>query len=69
MYYLIYKFIIKKPLPDFSENGARIRQTHFTVILTKHIINHNFIVAVEYGMPFNHQDGGGSLYINTGYLF
>lgn len=33
------------------------------------IINHNFIVAVEYGMPFNHQDGGGSLYINTGYLF
>ena len=33
------------------------------------IINHNFIIAVEYGMPFNRQDGGGSLYINTGYLF
>lgn len=33
------------------------------------IMNRNFIVAVEYGMPFSKQDGKGSLYINTGYLF
>lgn len=33
------------------------------------IMNRNFIVAIEYGMPFNKQDGKGSLYINTGYLF
>jgi len=34
------------------------------------IINQNFIIAVDYAMPFNKQDGTkGSLYINTGYLF
>ena len=32
-------------------------------------INQNFIIAVDYAMPFNRQDGKGSLYINTGYLF
>ena len=37
------------------------------------IINRNFIVAVEYGVPFDEQDRqpgkAGSLYINTGFLF
>ena len=33
------------------------------------IINRNFIIAVDYAVPFNKQDGKGSLYINTGYLF
>ncbi len=36
------------------------------------IMNENFIVAVEYGMPLGQlrkQDGNGSLYINIGYLF
>ncbi len=33
------------------------------------IINRNFIVAFEYAYPFNRQDGNGSFYINTGYLF
>ncbi len=37
------------------------------------VINRNFIVAVEYGVPFNEQDAqpgkAGSLYINTGFLF
>jgi hypothetical protein len=33
------------------------------------IINGNFIIAVDYAKPFNRQDGTGSLYINTGYLF
>ncbi|MBO4571120.1 MAG: BamA/TamA family outer membrane protein [Bacteroidales bacterium] len=37
------------------------------------IMNRNFIVAVEYGVPFKEQDRlpgkAGSLYINTGFLF
>ena len=33
------------------------------------IMNQNFIVCVEYGVPFKKQDGNGSLYINIGYLF
>lgn len=33
------------------------------------IINRNFIIAFEYAMPFNRQDGTGSFYLNTGYLF
>lgn len=33
-------------------------------------INQNFIIAIDYAVPFNKQDGKkGSLYINTGYLF
>ena len=32
-------------------------------------INQNFIIAIDYAVPFNLQDGKGSLYINTGYLF
>ena len=35
------------------------------------ILNKNFIIAVDYGRAFDRQDNGkgGSLYINTGYLF
>jgi hypothetical protein len=33
------------------------------------IINRNFIIAVDYAKPFDKQDGKGSLYVNTGYLF
>ena len=35
------------------------------------ILNKNFIIAVDYGRAFNRQDNGkgGSLYVNTGYLF
>ncbi|MDR1877984.1 MAG: outer membrane protein assembly factor [Bacteroidales bacterium] len=33
------------------------------------VINRNFIIAIDYAKPFNKQDGKGSLYINTGYLF
>jgi hypothetical protein len=36
------------------------------------IMNQNFIVAFEYGLPvgkLRQQDGKGAFYINTGYLF
>ncbi len=33
------------------------------------IMNENFILAAEYGVPFNKQDGAPSFYLNTGYLF
>lgn len=35
------------------------------------ILNKNFIIAVDYGRAFNRQDNGrgGSIYVNTGYLF
>ena len=32
-------------------------------------INQNFIIAVDYAVPFRKEDGSGSLYINTGFLF
>jgi len=32
-------------------------------------INQNFIIAVDYAVPLNKQDGKGSLYVNTGFLF
>ena len=33
------------------------------------IMNENFIIAFDYGMPLSPQDGSGAFYINTGYLF
>jgi outer membrane protein assembly factor BamA len=33
------------------------------------VINQNFIIAVDYAMPLNKQDGRSSVYVNTGYLF
>jgi len=32
-------------------------------------INQNFIIAIDYAKPLKKQDGNGSLYINTGFLF
>ena len=32
-------------------------------------INQNFIIAVDYAMPVKKEDGRGSLYVNTGFLF
>jgi hypothetical protein len=32
-------------------------------------MNENFIVAVDYGKPFDKRDGGGGLYIGLNYLF
>jgi len=32
-------------------------------------INQNFIIAIDYAVPFKKEDGKGSLYINTGFLF
>lgn len=33
------------------------------------VMNENFILAFEYGKPFNKQDGKGGMYLNTGFLF
>jgi outer membrane protein assembly factor BamA len=33
------------------------------------VMNENFIVAVDYGRPFDKRDGGGGLYIGLNYLF
>lgn len=33
------------------------------------VMNRNFIVAIDYGMPLKHSDGTGSLYINLDFLF
>ncbi|MBQ0123321.1 MAG: BamA/TamA family outer membrane protein [Bacteroidales bacterium] len=49
---------------------------HFTAGLGLRVImNHNFIIAVDYGHPINRKDlmlqdnKGGSVYVNTGFLF
>ena len=35
----------------------------------RRIINRNCIIALDYAIQFNRQDGTGSFYLNTGYLF
>ncbi|MCK5846344.1 MAG: BamA/TamA family outer membrane protein [Bacteroidales bacterium] len=50
---------------DYSDESI-----HFSYGLGLHFaINHNFIVAVDYGMAGNPQDGSSGLYIGLDYLF
>ncbi len=66
--YPSYATYIDKAKPFLSASGKD--KMHLSVGGgLRFIMNENFIVAVEYGLPLNNQDGNGSLYINTGYLF
>ena len=63
----------------YMAEGAESDRPHITVGAgLRFIMNQNFIVAFEYGMPVSrfssnpvikNQDGTGAFYINTGYLF
>lgn len=50
--------------------SGKKEKPHFTVGSGFRIgINQNFIIALDYGKPFDAQDGDGAFYINTGFLF
>lgn len=63
----------------YMAEGAAADRPHITVGAgLRFIMNQNFIVAFEYGLPVSkfssnpvikNQDGKGAFYINTGYLF
>lgn len=63
----------------YMAEGAKADRPHITVGGgLRFIMNQNFIVAFEYGLPvgkfskdpiIKNQDGKGAFYINTGYLF
>ena len=63
----------------YMAQGAESDRPHITVGAgLRFIMNQNFIVAFEYGLPVSrfssnpvikNQDGKGAFYINTGYLF
>lgn len=64
---------------EFMTNSQQKDSFHVTVGAGfRFIMNENFIVAAEYGMPISHlskkssvynQDGTGAFYLNVGYLF
>ena len=64
---------------EYMNLGADSDRPHITVGAgLRFIMNQNFIVAFEYGMPISkfskdpiikNQDGNGAFYINTGFLF
>ena len=64
---------------DYMALGSDTDRPHITVGAgLRFIMNQNFIVAFEYGLPVSrfssnpvikNQDGNGAFYINTGYLF
>lgn len=64
---------------NISINTKRTDTPHITVGAGfRFIMNENFIVAADYGMPVTHfmknsplynQDGSGAFYVNLGYLF
>ena len=64
---------------EYMAQGLSADRPHITVGAgLRFIMNQNFIVAFEYGMPVSrfskdpmikNQDGKGAFYINTGYLF
>ena len=63
----------------YMAQGLSKDRPHITVGAgLRFIMNQNFIVAFEYGLPVSKfskdqvikkQDGNGAFYINTGYLF
>ena len=57
----------------YMKDGQSVDVPHITVGGgLRFIMNQNFIVAFEYGLPVGQlrkQDGNGAFYINTGYLF
>ncbi|MFA7116292.1 MAG: BamA/TamA family outer membrane protein [Bacteroidales bacterium] len=54
----------------YIAKGKSHDQFHFTAGMGfRFIMNRNFIVAFEYGHPFDKGDGNGSFYINSGFLF
>ncbi len=64
---------------EYMSKGLKSDRPHITVGGgLRFIMNQNFIVAFEYGLPISkfskdpiikNQDGNGAFYINTGYLF
>ena len=62
-----------------AQSGTTTDRPHITVGAgLRFIMNQNFIVAFEYGLPVSkfsndpvikNQDGNGAFYINTGFLF
>jgi len=63
--------IAENKFPEHLTQTAR-EHFHFTAGGgLRFILNKNFIIAVDYGRAFNRQDNGkgGSIYVNTGYLF
>ncbi len=63
----------KREYDEYMAMGADSDRPHISVGAGfRFIMNQNFIVCLEYGMPvgkLRKQDGKGAFYINTGYLF
>ena len=63
----------KASYDEYMAKGQSSDRPHITVGGgLRFIMNQNFIVAFEYGLPvgkLRKQDGKGAFYINTGYLF
>ncbi|MBO7243506.1 MAG: BamA/TamA family outer membrane protein [Alistipes sp.] len=71
--------ISKAAYDEYMAQGSDSDRPHITVGAgLRFIMNQNFIVAFEYGLPISrfskdpkikNQDGNGAFYINTGFLF
>jgi hypothetical protein len=69
----------KAAYDEYMAQGSDSDRPHITVGAgLRFIMNQNFIVAFEYGLPISrfskdpkikNQDGNGAFYINTGFLF
>jgi hypothetical protein len=64
---------VKGEYDDYMAKGQSSDRMHITAGAgLRFIMNQNFIVCFEYGLPvgkLRKQDGPGAFYINTGYLF
>ena len=69
----------RKSYDEYMAQGAAADRPHISIGGgLRFIMNQNFIVAFEYGLPVSkfsknpvikNQDGNGAFYINTGFLF
>ena len=56
------------PQPDYFDWGAEKMHTSYGLGL-RIAMNENFIIALDYGMAANEQDGNSGFYMGLNYLF
>ena len=59
---------INEPIEDYFNFGAEKMHTSTGVGL-RLAMNYNFIIAIDYGIALNKQDGNPGLYMGMNYIF
>lgn len=69
-YYTSDSTFVEYNREDFFDTSTRVDRLHMGYGAGLYLsMNHNFIIAANYGRPLLKNDGSGSFYINLGFIF